>query len=181
MRSPAPSPTVRRQSPANSGGTFPSQQEGVGTSSLAAAARDGKPPIIRSVILGTATRYLVPLLLLFSFFMALRGHNEPGGGFVGGLVAASALALYSIATSATEAQKLLRLDPQTLIGIGLSMAVGSAAISPIFTGKPFMSPIWTKAEYPVFGKLGTPLLFDLGVYLTVIGVTLLILFTLSED
>ena len=133
-----------------------------------------------SLILSTATRYLLPLLLLFSIFLLLRGHNEPGGGFVGGLVAAAAFALYAIAHGVTEARQTLRLLPRTLVGLGLLVAVGSGLVS-LLLGQPFMTGLWDTRTVPVLGKLGTPLLFDVGVYLVVIGITLLIIFTLAEE
>lgn len=134
----------------------------------------------QSLILSTATRYLMPVMLLFSVFIFLRGHNEPGGGFVGGLVASAAFALYGIAFGVQEAQALLRVDPRTLIGWGLLAALASALI-PLASGMPFMKGMWGEREYPLLHKLGTPLLFDTGVYFTVIGVTLLIIFVLSQD
>lgn len=135
---------------------------------------------MRSIILYTATRYLLPLMILFSIFIWLRGHNEPGGGFVGGLIASAAFALYAIANGTSEARALLRVDPRGLIGIGLLMTVGSGLI-PLFAGYPFLFGIWGEVEIPVLHKLGTPLLFDTGVYLTVIGVVVLIIFELFED
>lgn len=135
-----------------------------------------------SLILRTATRYLVTLLVLFSIFLLLRGHNEPGGGFVGGLVAASAFALYAIAFDPASARRLLRVDPRGLIGVGLLTAAGSGFIS-VAQGAPFMTGEWTYLTVPGAGKidLGTPLLFDMGVYLVVLGVTLLIILTLAEE
>lgn len=132
-----------------------------------------------SVVLRTATRYLVPLMLLFSIFALLRGHNEPGGGFVGGLVAAAAFALYAVGYDVDAASQLLRVNPRWLIGAGLTMAVTSGAIGLLF-GETFMTAQWYAREIPVIGKAGTPLLFDIGVYLVVIGVTLTIIFTLME-
>ena len=73
-----------------------------------------------SIILATASRYLLPLMLIFSFFLLLRGHNEPGGGFVGGLVAAAAYALYLIANGIEEAKKLLKTEPIKLIPLSSS-------------------------------------------------------------
>src|SRR5690554_8239522 len=70
-----------------------------------------------SLILLTATRYLVPVLFLFSLYLLTRGHNEPGGGFVGGLVASSAFALYAIAHSLDQARALLRIPTRTMIGL----------------------------------------------------------------
>ena len=63
------------------------------------------------MILSTATRYLLPLLLMFSIFLLLRGHNEPGGGFVGGLVAGAALALYAMALGLPSARQVLGIEP----------------------------------------------------------------------
>jgi multicomponent Na+:H+ antiporter subunit B len=79
-----------------------------------------------SLILSTATRYMLPLLLLFSVFLLLRGHNDPGGGFVGGLVAAAAFSFYAFAYQVSEARRALRVEPRVLIGAGLVVAVGSA-------------------------------------------------------
>lgn len=132
-----------------------------------------------SIVLRTATRYLLPLLLLFSVFVLLRGHNEPGGGFVGGLVAATAFALYAIAYGVESARQLLQISSRRLIGIGLLIAAGSGLIG-LAWGDPFMTAHWDTREIPVVGKLGTPLLFDIGVYLVVIGVVLTIIFALIE-
>ena len=76
-----------------------------------------------SIILRTATRFLIELLLLFSVFLLLRGHNEPGGGFIGGLVAAAAYILHAIAYDVPSTRAALRLAPDTIIGVGLLMAL----------------------------------------------------------
>ncbi len=133
-----------------------------------------------SLVLRTAIRYLLPLLLLFSVFALLRGHNEPGGGFVGGLVASSAFALYTLAFDVQRARQLLPVTPRRLIGLGLLVAVFSGLIS-VLAGDPFMTARWDNRPLPVVGKLGTPLLFDVGVYLTVVGVVLTIIFALAEE
>lgn len=133
-----------------------------------------------SVILSTASRYLLPLLLIFSFFLLLRGHNEPGGGFVGGLVAAAAYALYFIANGIEEAEKLLKAEPVKLIAIGLFLAVVSAVPS-ILAGENFMTGVWLDTNFPVIGKIGSPLIFDVGVYLLVLGIALKIIFSLAEE
>lgn len=134
----------------------------------------------QSLILSTAALYILPLLLLFSIFLLLRGHNEPGGGFVGGLVASAAFALYAIAFDVDKARRLLRVEPRNLIGVGLLLALVSGTLG-WFAGAPFMTALWGEQVYPVFGKLSTPLLFDIGVYLVVLGVTLKIIFVLSEE
>jgi len=135
-----------------------------------------------SLILSTATRFLLPLLLLFSMFVLLRGHNEPGGGFIGGLIAAAAFALHAIATDVRKARRTLRLDPQTLIAIGLATALASGIIA-LFYDLPFMTGLWVTLHNPWFEelKVGTPLLFDAGVYLVVFGVTLTIILALAEE
>jgi len=134
----------------------------------------------RSIILPVATRFLMPLMLVFSIFLLLRGHNEVGGGFVGGLVAASALMLYAISTSPSALWKLLPLDPRFIAGIGLLISLFSGFIS-MFYEKPFMTGMWIETPLPVLGKIGTPTLFDLGVYVLVIGVVVWILLEFAED
>lgn len=135
---------------------------------------------MHSMILSTATRYLLPLLLMLSIFLLLRGHNEPGGGFTGGLVAAAALVLYGLALGLRPARQLLGIDPHLLFYIGLLTAVASG-LPGLWSGQAFMTGLWSAQTLPVIGKLGTPLLFDIGVYLAVIGVALTILFALIEN
>lgn len=137
---------------------------------------------MESVILRTAIRFLFPLLLLSSVFLFLRGHNEPGGGFVGGLVASGAVGLYAIAHDVASAQQVLRVSPRILIGSGLLTSL-SCGLAPLFVGRPFLTGLWFKTNTAVFGEfhLGTPLLFDLGVYLVVTGVTLVFVFSLLEE
>ena len=135
---------------------------------------------MKSLILRTASRYLMVLLVLFSVFILFKGHNEPGGGFVGGLLIAGAFALYALAYKAEAARRLLRFDPRTIIGVGLVTAAvsGSAAM---WHGQPFLTGLWLPYRIPFLGKLGTVFFFDLGVYLVVLGTTLLVLFTLEEE
>lgn len=133
-----------------------------------------------SLILSTATRYLLPLLLLFSVYVLLRGHDRPGGGFIGGLVAAAAFALYNLAYGAKRAQQMLHTHPRLLFSLGLLLAAGSGLVS-LALGRPYMTGLWSTLSLPLFGKVGSPLLFDIGVYLVVIGVTLTIIFALSEE
>jgi multicomponent Na+:H+ antiporter subunit B len=120
------------------------------------------------------------LLVLFSVFILFRGHNEPGGGFVGGLLIAGAFALYALAYKAEAARRLLRFDPRTIIGVGLVTAALSGLAS-VYRGQPFLTGLWLPYRIPFLGKLGTVFFFDLGVYLVVLGTTLLILFTLEEE
>ncbi|MCG8341616.1 MAG: Na+/H+ antiporter subunit B [Chlorobiales bacterium] len=133
-----------------------------------------------SIILATASRYLLLLLLMFSVFLLFRGHNEPGGGFVGGLVAAAAYALYFIANGIEAARTIVRFDPLRIIAVGLLMAITSTLPS-LVAGERFMTAVWFDTGIPLIGKVGTPLLFDLGVYFLVLGITLTIIFSLAEE
>lgn len=133
-----------------------------------------------SLILAATARALLPLILLFSLFLLIRGHNEPGGGFVGGLAAASAFALHALAHGAPEARRVVRVDPRRLTATGLLVALAAALAGPL-TGGPLFAARWLDTPLPVLGKVGTPILFDAGVYLVVIGIVLTILFPLLED
>jgi multicomponent Na+:H+ antiporter subunit B len=137
-----------------------------------------KPP---SLILQTASQLLLPLLLLLSVFLLLRGHHEPGGGFIGGLVAAAAIALHLFATDIRSARGVLRIDPRTLMGIGLLVALVAAFVGPL-SGAPLFTGKWVDLYLPLLGEVhvGTPLLFDFGVYLVVIGSVLTFVLTLAE-
>jgi multicomponent Na+:H+ antiporter subunit B len=132
------------------------------------------------IILKTATNYLIPLLLIFSIFVLLRGHYLSGGGFVGGLIASIAFVLHSFAHSTKETLSLFRFSPKTLIPIGLTISLISAFL-PIFLGQPFLTGIWLENKLAVIGSIGTALFFDIGVYTVVIGVTLTILFTIKDN
>ena len=133
-----------------------------------------------SSILQTAARLLMPLLLLFAVFLLLRGHNQPGGGFVGGLVVAASFVLYSIAFGVGAARRALLVRPATLLGTGLLVALVSG-LPAVVLGQPFMTSQWTTiALGSTKLDVGTPLVFDIGVFLAVVGVVLTIVFTLTE-
>jgi multicomponent Na+:H+ antiporter subunit B len=135
---------------------------------------------VDSPILRSGARFLVPLMLLFSVFVLVRGHNEPGGGFVGGLVAATAVALVLLSEGLDEARRLLRVDPLALVAAGLLVALASG-VPPLLRGWPYMTGLWLKVPLPVVGKVGSPVIFDVGVYLVVLGIVLAILFALAEE
>ena len=135
---------------------------------------------MNSVILATVSRLLTGLLLVFSVFLLLRGHNLPGGGFSGGLVAASAFVLYAFASGFPAARRMLVFYPRLYMGFGLVVALISGLAANV-AGLPFLTGLWDKTPLPVVGKLGTPLFFDVGVYFAVLGVTTLIVFSLGED
>lgn len=133
-----------------------------------------------NTILRTATNYLLPLLIMFSLFVLIRGHYLSGGGFVGGLIASIAFVLHSFAYSTQKTLTLFKYNPLYLIPIGLLLSFLSGLL-PILLGLPFMTGVWFAESVVVIGAFGTALIFDLGVYLVVIGVVLTILFTISEN
>lgn len=134
----------------------------------------------KRLILQQATTYLLPLLLLFSIFLLLRGHYLPGGGFIGGLIASIAFILFGFANGIEKTQRYMRYHPAVLMPVGLGLAL-FAGLIPMFSGKPFLTGVWLKDPLPVVGLVGNALLFDTGVYFVVIGVTLTIIFTIAES
>lgn len=137
---------------------------------------------MNSLILRIAANTVAPVILVFSVVMLLRGHNEPGGGFVGGLIAASAFALLAISHSLADARRMLGVNPRLLIGVGLVLATLSG-VPGMLGASAFLESVWVSISVPGFPeplKAGTPLLFDLGVYFVVIGVSLTLVFSLEE-
>lgn len=135
---------------------------------------------MKSLVLRTAAPVLVVLLTVFSFYMLLRGHDQPGGGFIGGLMLSAALALDRLAHGPDIVRRLLRMDARTLIATGLFALIGAGAIG-LLAGDPFLTAEWLPFSPSVLTKLGTPMLFDLGVYVVVVGAVQLVLSTLSEE
>jgi multicomponent Na+:H+ antiporter subunit B len=140
---------------------------------------------MNSIILTAATRVLTPLMVAFSLFILLRGHNEPGGGFIGGLVATTAFALYAKALGVKATRAALRVEPAGIAVAGLGLAVLAGLWGLLGSGA-FLEGMWPLlATTPDGEKVGLPigsvLLFDIGVYLVVVGSVLAILFALEED
>lgn len=133
-----------------------------------------------SVLLSTAIKYITPLLLIFSLFLLFRGHNQPGGGFVGGLVASSVFAILALAENTEKSKLLLKISPESLIAFGFAAILLSAFI-PLFLGYSFMQGLWLDFYVPVVQKIGTPFLFDVGVYFLVAGVILKSVFSIMEN
>jgi multisubunit Na+/H+ antiporter MnhB subunit len=135
-----------------------------------------------TLILKTATRLLVGLILVFSVYLLLRGHHSPGGGFAGALVAGTGFALFIISEGAAAVKRALRIDPRLLTAIGLLVALLSGAAAAV-RDKPFLTGLWWWVEYEGGTKafVGTPLVFDIGVYLTVLGSILTLVLALEED
>lgn len=131
---------------------------------------------MNSLILSFGARFLTGLFLLFSLYVLLRGHNSPGGGFIGGLIGAAGLVLYSFATSVAAARAALRVDPRTIGVWGMVLAVLSGLASALAGGAPFTG-LWMIVDGVA---LSTVLVFDVGVYLAVFGAILTLVFALEE-
>lgn len=139
-------------------------------------ARDRYP-----LMLSMITRPLLPLALLVSFYLLLRGHNQPGGGFIAGLVTAIALIMQYLASGIHWARERLRLDYQPVIALGLLIAAFTGMASWLF-GAPFLTSTFGHVTLPWIGsvELASAMLFDLGVYFTVVGAVMLILANLGR-
>ncbi|KRA55820.1 MnhB domain-containing protein [Devosia sp. Root635] len=124
---------------------------------------------MNSLIFRTIAPLIVAVMLVFSIYVCLRGHNEPGGGFIGGLIAASAMAILGMSGGAGEARRALRIDPLAIAGFGVFIA-GLSGLLSLFTGTPFMTSIWVYLELgQTTVPLSTPMVFDIGVYFVVFG------------
>lgn len=136
---------------------------------------------MNTIIFRTIAPLIVATMVVFSLYVCLRGHNEPGGGFIGGLIGASAIAVLGMASSAAQARKALYFDPLSIAGFGVLLA-GLTGLISIFNDNPFMTSIWLYLE---LGEstvpLSTPLVFDLGVYLVVFGTISAITLGLESD
>lgn len=135
-----------------------------------------------SLVLKTVVLLLFYLINIFSFYLLLRGHNAPGGGFIAGLGSALSVILLSLAVGVEAAQRVLRIDPLRLATFGLLVSF-STAIAPVLFGQPFLRHYSiTLNHVPLVGDLplGTPLLFDLGVFFVVIGVSTKLIFALTR-
>ncbi len=135
---------------------------------------------MRTLIFRTIAPYLTSLMVLFSIFVLLRGHNDPGGGFIGGLIAASAFAIYGIACGVSPVRRALYFHPMAISGFGLLLAALAGWLS-IFFQVPFMTGLWTKISIlgvPV--DISTVMFFDIGVYLVVVGSITSIALALEE-
>ncbi len=134
-----------------------------------------------SLILKTATRLLVSLILVFSVYLLLRGHNAPGGGFAGALVAATGFAMYAMAEGAASVRQALRVGPSRLIVAGIFLVIATGLV-PMFWQMPFLTGKWWQIS--LFNNmeitLGTPFFFDLGVYAIVLGAILTLILALED-
>lgn len=137
---------------------------------------------MNSVILQIASKYVRWLMVIFSIIILLRGHNYPGGGFIGGLLAGLSIAYKGFAFTPELVKENIRIKPEGFIGLGLCFVFFSIWPGVIF-GTDLMEGVWVTILFPFSEsiKVGTPFLFDIGVFFVVIGVTLLFLFSLTHE
>jgi multicomponent Na+:H+ antiporter subunit B len=136
-----------------------------------------------SVILKMASIVLRPLFWVISIWLLLRGHNHPGGGFIGGLIAGSALIIGPLSREAEEVKLGKKNYPLFFLSGGMILILLSAALG-LFTSDLMLEGLWMKMTLPLVDatlKLGTPLMFDLGVYLAVIGFIYFIFNSMMEE
>ncbi len=135
-----------------------------------------------SPILETGTRAVFHTILLFGVYLLFAGHNAPGGGFVGGLVAGAAFVLRYVEGGEAEVAAAAPVAPQGVLGVGLTMAL-LTGFAPLLGGGQFLQSGTLTRQLPVLGtvKASSALVFDIGVYLVVVGLVLAILTTLGEE
>jgi multicomponent Na+:H+ antiporter subunit B len=136
---------------------------------------------LRNIILEKIVSLFMKVMQIFSIYLLLRGHNNPGGGFIGGIIASTGFIFYAIIFGTGSLQKIIKIKPQTFIGIGLFLVL-IAALLPAFFSTEILTGLWIETRLPVIGTLhaGTPLIFDTGVYGVVIGVILTIVISIME-
>lgn len=134
------------------------------------------------LILRTTTSLIAFILLGFSIYLLLAGHNSPGGGFVGGLMTSSAIVLMYMSYGTEVVEKVLPVNYRLLIPFGLLLALGTGFGS-FFFNEPFLSHTYDYFHLPIFGEveLATAMLFDIGVYFTVLGATITIILAIAND
>ena len=139
-------------------------------------------PVRRSVVLETAVRLVFHTVLVFSLYLLFAGHNQPGGGFVGGLVAGAAFVLRYVAGGRAALRAAVPIDPGIPVGGGLVLAAGTGMAAWLFGGQ-FLESGKLELDLPVLGlvKATSALPFDTGVYLVVAGLVLAVLRTLGAE
>ena len=135
-----------------------------------------------SLILTTVTRLVFFVVLLFSLYLLLRGHNNPGGGFIAGVMTALGILLQSIASDLRYVRLVFRVEPRVLAGIGLMTSLTTGLV-PMLLGYPFLTSTFGHVHVPGLGEveIASAFFFDLGVYCVVVGGSLLMMITLAEE
>lgn len=134
------------------------------------------------IILQTTTKVVLFIIILFSIFIFFKGHYTPGGGFVGGLLTSGAIVLLLLAFDMKTVSQILPINYMYMTATGLLFAGGTGA-GALFFNVPFLTHAFGDVHLPILGEvaLHTATLFDLGVFLVVVGVTMTIIQTIGED
>ncbi|OBR62334.1 cation:proton antiporter [Paenibacillus oryzae] len=135
-----------------------------------------------NVILQSAAKVLVFIIMIYSIYILFAGHNNPGGGFIGGLITASAFTLLYLAFDVETVRDIIPLDFKIVGAIGVMLALLTGLAS-VLLGDNFLFQYYEYVNLPLLGKtgLGTAFVFDLGVYMAVVGTTMTIIRSISED
>lgn len=131
---------------------------------------------MKSIIFRTTAHIVTGIMLLFSIYLLFRGHNEPGGGFIGALIAVIAFAVLILSESPRYVRERIRYSPGMIAVTGVGISAGSGLLA-AFTGTPYLTGLW----WPSLIPFGTPLIFDIGVYLAVTGGVVSVLLELAEE
>lgn len=137
---------------------------------------------MKTIFATIAAKYLKPVLMVLSVIILLRGHNNPGGGFIAALVLASGIIFQAVIDASDDRIESLKKVSRILVTSGM-ISVLLAAMAGLIAGEPFLSALWTEIRLPVAGQveLGTPMLFDTGIYLVVTGGLLLIFQSVIQE
>lgn len=135
-----------------------------------------------SIIFQAIARQALYVVIVFSLFLLGRGHNEPGGGFIGGLMTAAAIVIQYLAFDLESVKKAIPFDGLKLVALGLSCAVGTGLVT-MFAYGLFMDHVFAYIQLPFFGQLQltTAFVFDLGVYFVVVGGIIAIITAIGEE
>jgi len=136
----------------------------------------------RSVIVDVTARLILPSALLFALHLLLSGHDRPGGGFVGGLVAGATIALIFVAGGMDDVRSVVPVRPWTILGGGLAVAASVATV-PILLGNPVMDNWKLSMDLPLLGdaKISSALVFDIGVAAVVIGTIFMVFEAFGDE
>ncbi|NLV17772.1 MAG: Na(+)/H(+) antiporter subunit B [Syntrophomonadaceae bacterium] len=137
---------------------------------------------LNDVILRTATKVVVVIILAFSIHLFVSGHHNPGGGFIGGLAFVAAIVLLFLVSDIEKVRNNIAVDFKNVTALGVLISVFTG-VGGMIGGKPFLNQVFGSVNLPIFGETGmaTGVLFDVGVALAVIGASLTIIISIGED